>query len=407
MCDYIDIEKTFTDLSNIRSEGELHRYLGERLCSLLGLSDIFLLSSVSAGRFKMVYPSSFDTESAGVDGVGTDMVAVNDDNIISGCFMNSGALLMSNGSAESSPHQIKVLEKIRRLLDLDRVHAVVPLFIDDVVSIICVLGEMKRGGAFTENDFALIRVVCHQAAAALKVIRLKEEKRDDTRLMSLGLMSASITHAMRNAFTSLKAFAQLFLDQYEDPAFRESFSRIVPEQMRIIECLIRDLPAFSVDECGVQSGGFNLTQTIDASIGSVRDRYRIEGKSIVIEKQYGDVHIPMTGSPEMLKYALIHVIENGCEAMENEGVLKVDIQSNGVCATVFIEDHGDGIPEAEVKRIFDPFYTTKSSGRGLGLTLSKRMIESYDGEIKVKSSSTGTLFSISLPVQSVKRVRCN
>ena len=215
----------------------------------------------------------------------------------------------------------------------------------------------------------------------------------------MGLMSAVFAHEIRNSLTSLKTFAQLFPEKYNDADFRDSFSRIVPEQIKIVDRLIKDFLDCYTKEKDDGSKGFNLTETFNESVESVKNRLRLEEKNIVIEKKYGNNAINMPGSAGMLKYAFANILDNGCQAMEGEGALKVDIETNGKFISVMIEDTGDGISSEDINKIFDPFYTTKSLGIGLGLAISKRIIEDYGGMIRVKSRlAEGTVFQISLPV---------
>lgn len=87
--------------------------------------------------------------------------------------------------------------------------------------------------------------------------------------------------------------------------------------------------------------------------------------------------------------------------MYGEGLLKVQINPNGENVDVAITDTGEGIHPDDIAKIFDPFVTTKEMGIGLGLAISKRIVEDHKGSIKVKSRlSQGTTFTISLPVQN-------
>jgi signal transduction histidine kinase len=83
-------------------------------------------------------------------------------------------------------------------------------------------------------------------------------------------------------------------------------------------------------------------------------------------------------------------------------VLKVAVDSNDRNVDIAITDSGEGIPPENIEKIFDPFVTTKEMGMGIGLAISKKIIEDHGGKIKVKSQlSTGTTFTISLPVEHV------
>ncbi len=88
--------------------------------------------------------------------------------------------------------------------------------------------------------------------------------------------------------------------------------------------------------------------------------------------------------------------------MTGEGVLIVDVSQNGKNIDIAITDSGEGIPQDELDKIFDPFVTTKEMGMGIGLAISKKIIEDHGGKIKVKSKiSKGTTFTVTLPAHDV------
>jgi two-component system sporulation sensor kinase C len=121
----------------------------------------------------------------------------------------------------------------------------------------------------------------------------------------------------------------------------------------------------------------------------------------MFEKNYGNDEIKMSGDAERLKDAFVNIINNGCQAMNAGGVLKVDMNPNGRNVDIMITDTGEGIPQEDIDKIFDPFVTTKEMGVGLGLAISRKIIEDHSGGIKVKSKLLkGTTFTISLPKQN-------
>jgi signal transduction histidine kinase len=401
MFDYSTIEKTCQDIAWIRSTDELYEYVGVALSSALDLSGIFLISSISGGGYEVVYSNPVREKVINNHGADTGEVVFDEDSLISRCFKETGEAIVKDGLSKNNPNNNKAIEEIEHLLKSDLVGAVVPVFVDGGLALLIVPGEKLTGGYLTEKDLSFLGIVAHQTAAALHIIRLEEEKIDSSRFSSIGLLSASIAHEMRNSLTSLKTFAQLFPEKYNDPDFRSSFSRIVPEQMEIIEELIKDFPVFSIKETGTSSETYNLTKTIDESIDYVQARHRLKEKNIVIEKRYGNNAINMSNNPLMLKYALINILDNGCEAMDCKGDLRVNVDTNGVLVKILIQDYGEGISLEDINKIFEPFYTTKPSGIGLGLAISKKIIEGYGGGIRVKSRLTeGTVFNISLPVNN-------
>lgn len=109
------------------------------------------------------------------------------------------------------------------------------------------------------------------------------------------------------------------------------------------------------------------------------------------------------GIKDRIKQALINILANSRYAMGNGGVLKISVKLNDRII-VTIEDTGVGIHEQDIDKIFEPFFTTKSNGSGLGLTISKKIIEDHGGSISVSSRpGEGTIFQLALdPCRDVK-----
>ncbi len=108
----------------------------------------------------------------------------------------------------------------------------------------------------------------------------------------------------------------------------------------------------------------------------------------------------MLGDANKLKQAFGIIITNGYQAMNGSGKLTVSIERNDEGVDVAITDTGGGIRHEDISKIFDPFVTTKEMGVGLGLAITKRVIEDHEGRIHVRSRlSEGSTFTISLPVK--------
>jgi signal transduction histidine kinase len=290
---------------------------------------------------------------------------------------------------------------MRVLLNLDTVDTVIPVFLGSRLVMLFVLGEKISGHGLTENDIALLRFVSLQTAITMRGIQLSEEKMNMERLASVGLMSAAFAHEMRNSLTSLKTFAQLMPEQYDDPEFRDHFARIVPEQIKRIDGLIYNLLDVSTRGMSVCSERMNLTETIDRTVASVQERLNLENRKISIQRKYGNQAIYIKGNADMIGRALNNLLENGCQAMADRGDLTVDTVVTDGGVKILIEDMGEGIPEEKLNYIFEPFYSTKPSGTGLGLSICRQIIDDHDGSISVENGSGGgARFVVSLPVNS-------
>lgn len=147
-----------------------------------------------------------------------------------------------------------------------------------------VLGEKISGDIFTNEDLNLLNTISVQAAIAVKNARLYQEKINSERLASIGMMSATFAHEIRNPLTSLKTFAQLMPEKYNDIEFRDTFSRIVVGEIEKIDGLISDLLDFSSNKKPTRINNFNLTELVDKIVDYVKGKLEFEKSKIVVEK---------------------------------------------------------------------------------------------------------------------------
>jgi two-component system, sporulation sensor kinase D len=106
---------------------------------------------------------------------------------------------------------------------------------------------------------------------------------------------------------------------------------------------------------------------------------------------------------DQLKQVILNITKNAFESIpiEAQGIVRADLHSSGNWCTLTITDNGKGISKSELKKIFNPFYTSKDTGTGLGLVVCKRIIESFGGSIDISSmESVGTTVQICLPLAS-------
>jgi len=102
-------------------------------------------------------------------------------------------------------------------------------------------------------------------------------------------------------------------------------------------------------------------------------------------------------NPNRIRQVLVNLILNAYQAMDQGGILTLDCEDDGFRIVLRVEDSGPGIPAEAQSRLFEPFFTTKKSGSGLGLSVSKRIAETYGGALRVESSVGRTAFLVELP----------
>jgi signal transduction histidine kinase len=400
---YGTIQKVSHDLVSMFDFKKIHKFVGDIIFSTLGLKNIYLLSASIGGDYKVVYSRVFveNEDKDGEDGREDAEFKIASNSEIVKLLRTSDDIMIKD--------ELPVIEEILGQEIIGNIgdtlkpfdgEAIVPVFIDDRLQLLFVLGEKLSADIFSNEDIRLLNTLSHQTSIAMKNAQLYAERFRTERLASIGMMSATFAHEIRNPLTSIKTFAQLIPEKYSDTEFRETFSKIVIDEIGRIDGLIKDLLSFSAKEVVPGLNEMDITALIDETLEHLKGKLELERRKINVEKIYKNVKINTLGDSKKLKQAFINIISNGCQAMEENGVLTVDVVPNGQNVDVKIIDTGKGISAQDAARIFDPFFTTKAMGVGLGLAISKKIIEDHGGRIKVESKlSKGTTFTISLPMQ--------
>jgi signal transduction histidine kinase len=124
----------------------------------------------------------------------------------------------------------------------------------------------------------------------------------------------------------------------------------------------------------------------------------LKDKDIDVQKRYADCDDAIAVDSQMIKQALINIFQNGIDAMEPQGRLSIYLRKENESLLIEVDDNGCGIDEEDIPYLFNPFFTKKNYGTGLGLTQVEKIIEQHNGEIEIISKKgLGTRFIITLP----------
>jgi len=220
------------------------------------------------------------------------------------------------------------------------------------------------------------------------------------KLSMTGKIARSIAHEVRNPLTNLNLALEQLID--EIPNEKEDavlYADIIKRNANRIEQLISEMLNSSKQK-QLQLKSITLNEVVDDAIQFARDRIRLS--SIELETNYEE-NIPRSQlDKELLRNALLNIIINAVEAMSQDtGKLEISTFTNNNKVFVSIKDNGKGISKEDLENLFDPFYTDKKSGMGLGLTSVQNIVHSHQGSIDVDSEpGKGTTFVISLPVEN-------
>jgi signal transduction histidine kinase len=221
------------------------------------------------------------------------------------------------------------------------------------------------------------------------------------KLASIGRISASIAHEIRNPLTSVKLNIQkLTQNENLDEEEKEHLS-ISQEGIGQIEKFIKELLNFTrVSELNPER--FSIVQVVEESLKLMKDS--IQEKKIILERRFAADLPSVVVDGDKMRQVFLNILRNAVEAVEEGGRIKVTLsqikQGGAAGIKVQISDDGSGIPEKDWENIFEPFYTTKSSGFGLGLSNARKIVEQHRGSIKVvKRKEKGTAFEVRIPCE--------
>jgi len=219
--------------------------------------------------------------------------------------------------------------------------------------------------------------------------RMLAEVRRTERLAVMGRMAAGVAHEIRNPLSSMKMTVQMLREGVQD---REPYNLLLRE--------IERLELTAAEMVGVSQPLRKERVRLDTVVDEVLElmRRQLEHLSVRVEKRYAP-------APEMevevdvarFKRCVMNLVLNGAQAMPSGGALRVGVAGKGGRVRLDVADEGPGVPAEVRDRVFEPFVTTKQDGVGLGLALTKRIVEDHGGAIGFDPAERGTTFWIELP----------
>lgn len=231
------------------------------------------------------------------------------------------------------------------------------------------------------------------------------------RLSSLGLLTAGLAHEIRNPLVAIRTFTQLLPERYDDAEFRNSFQGLALKEVDRICGLITDLLSFARPS-KPNVAPENITDVVD-NIARILESQAKE-KNLTIEREFGDDLPKVWIDREQMKQVFMNLILNAIQAMKESGTITISARAvtrigalpEGEFVQVEVQDTGIGIPDENLQHIFDPFFTSKDEGSGLGLAVSHQIVQEHGGFVTVESTiGKGTSFFVHVPVaQSVRPV---
>ncbi len=217
--------------------------------------------------------------------------------------------------------------------------------------------------------------------------------RTDT-LASMGRMAAGIAHEIRNPLFIIRGAAEKL--QVLHPESSEEIESFIIEETDRLDSVLNAYLQFARDEKAPMSEG-DLTVILRRSVRLIDEGEK--GGGLPVESNIKLTKAPLICEEKKLQQALMNILLNATQfSTDSSGPIEVSLSLEGRSYDLVIRDHGSGIPAGELEKVFEPFYTTRIDGSGLGLSIARRIVEDHDGNLDISNAKgNGTTVRIVLP----------
>ncbi len=312
-------------------------------------------------------------------------------------------------------------ERLARILH-DTPFAVIPLISEGhALGAILVDNSINRV-PISPEDIATLETLANQAASKIEnaILHNKLEIRyaelqhvhsllmenqkylvKSERLADLGRLATTVAHEIKTPLITIGGYAQRLLRKATSGAVDIPALQTMHEEIMRLERICKELLDYSQkSQLNLQQNDLNqiISETLRLEEG------KLKYQNIILETDFHEDKLEILSDRDRLKQVLYNLIHNAAEAMSEGGRIKIVSGRKGEYVFFRVEDNGCGISEEALKKLFTPFFTNKRTGTGLGLPVSKKIIDDHGGSIAVESQpGTGTSFTINLPCRIEKQ----
>jgi PAS domain S-box-containing protein len=229
-------------------------------------------------------------------------------------------------------------------------------------------------------------------------VRLEDQLVENDKLTSMGLLAAGVAHEVNTPLAVISSYSQILRKQLSPGDERNRLmDRIIKQTFRASE-IVNNLLSFSRTNA-TEFVELDVHQVVTETLSLLEHQLRQAG--IVVERDLA-AEVPLAfGNPGKMQQVFLNLFLNARDAMSGGGTLRLRTETTGSRLQVWIEDTGTGVSQENIRRIYDPFFTTKERGKGtgLGLSVSYGIIQEHGGAIAVESEpGRGTTFRLEFPL---------
>jgi signal transduction histidine kinase len=242
------------------------------------------------------------------------------------------------------------------------------------------------------------------AAAYRRVERLQRAARQSERLAELGTLTGGLAHEIKNPLSTIQLNLQLLREDLpspeEDPAYVRIVSRLttVQKEAARLRDILDDFLRFA-GKMELVKNPVDLGRLLEEMVDFFHPQAQLQRVQLRIARPDGAAPLVVPADERLIKQAILNLLINAVHAMPAGGEIILSARRHGEAAVIDIVDTGKGMEAEVLEKIFQAYYSTKKGGHGLGLAITKRIVEEHGGAIRVTSEvGKGTAFKIELPL---------
>jgi signal transduction histidine kinase len=270
------------------------------------------------------------------------------------------------------------------------------------------LGHSMQYRELYESEIEMLSILLNHLVTAVDNTRLMQDKLElerrmfaNEKWMSLGRLSGQIAHEVKNPLSSIKTITHVMREEFTpDSSLYQDLSVIEDEIDKLAEVVNQMLQG--ARPTASEEPSANIRDIVE----NVANVLRAEAlrNNIEISCRFDDALPAIQANPVLVREIVFNVMHNGIQSIASDGTLSVSVECAepdgkpwGPSIVIVVHDTGPGIPEESMSKIFEPFYTTKESGTGLGLWIVSEKLADLGGHISIESTE-GTTVSITIPI---------
>lgn len=227
------------------------------------------------------------------------------------------------------------------------------------------------------------------------VRRMQVKAKQQERLAAVGALSASIAHEIRNPLASIAGSVEMLAAELDLGGDMQELVDLILRESDRLNGLIEDFLDYARERDAelkpIETGG-----VLKRLMLALRQRTEAgDGLRLILRDGGGHT---VDADSDLLQQAFLNIALNACQAMEWRGTLQVSAVADGACLDFLFTDDGPGVPPADRQRLFEPFFTTRPGGTGLGMAIAHRIAQRHGGSLELLPSEVGACFRFRIPM---------